>query len=169
MYNVAPYLGECLDSVLQQTLKDIEIVCVDDCSTDNSSFLLKKYAESDIRIRLFYNERNRDLSFTRNRGLKESCGEYVFFLDSDDALYDKEVLKELYTIAEQDDAELVSGRTVNWFPDESGKEYVVNTAVYPDQDIRGKSLSKCGFLSNNVIACNKLLRRSFSCGACYIF
>ena len=161
VYNVAPYLGECLDSVLQQTLKDIEIVCVDDCSTDNSSFLLKKYAESDIRIRLFYNERNRDLSFTRNRGLKESCGEYVFFLDSDYALYDNEVLKELYTIAEQDDAELVSGRTVNWFPDESGKEYVVNTAVYPDQDIRGKSLSKCGFLSNNVIACNKLLRRSF--------
>ena len=50
---------------------------------------------------------------------------------------------------------------MNWFPDESGKEYVVNTAVYPDQDIRGKSLSKCGFLSNNVIACNKLLRRSF--------
>ena len=44
VYNVAPYLGECLDSVLQQTLKDIEIVCVDDCSTDNSSFLLKKYA-----------------------------------------------------------------------------------------------------------------------------
>lgn len=41
VYNVAPYLGECLDSVLQQTLKDIEIVCVDDCSTDNSSFLLK--------------------------------------------------------------------------------------------------------------------------------
>ena len=40
VYNVAPYLGECLDSVLQQTLKDIEIVCVDDCSTDNSSFLL---------------------------------------------------------------------------------------------------------------------------------
>ncbi len=50
---------------------------------------------------------------------------------------------------------------MNWFPDESGKEYVVNTAVYPDQDIRGKSLSKCGLFSNNVIACNKLLRRSF--------
>ena len=48
VYNVAPYLGECLDSVIQQSLKDIEIVCVDDCSTDNSSFLLKKYAESDI-------------------------------------------------------------------------------------------------------------------------
>ena len=141
VYNVAPYLGECLDSVLQQSLKDIEIVCVDDCSTDNSSFLLKKYAESDIRIRLFYNERNRDLSFTRNRGLKESCGEYVFFLDSDDALYDNEVLKELYIIAEQDDAELVSGRTVNWFPDESGKEYVVNTAVYPDQEISLKMWS----------------------------
>ena len=50
---------------------------------------------------------------------------------------------------------------MNWFPDESGKEYVVNTAVYPDQDIRGKSLSRCGLFSNNVIACNKLLRRSF--------
>lgn len=49
VYNVAPYLGECLDSVIQQSLTDIEIICIDDCSTDDSSFLLKKYAESDIR------------------------------------------------------------------------------------------------------------------------
>lgn len=161
VYNVAPYLGECLDSVLQQSLKDIEIVCVDDCSTDGSLSLLHGYVNLDSRIRLFRNEKNQGSSVTRNRGLKESCGEYVFFLDSDDVLYDNESLKELYTIAEQDDAELVSGRTVDWFPDESGKEYVVNTEVYPNQNIRRQSLSKCGLLSNNVIACNKLLRRSF--------
>lgn len=161
VYNVARYLGECLDSVLQQSLKDIEIVCVDDCSTDDSLSLLHGYVKLDSRIRLFRNEKNQGSSVSRNRGLKESCGEYVFFLDSDDVLYDNEVLKELYTIAEQDDAELVSGRTVDWFPDESGKEYVVNTEVYPDQDIRRQSLSKCGLLSNNVIACNKLLRHSF--------
>lgn len=161
VYNVAPYLGECLDSVLAQSLRDIEIICVDDCSTDDSLSLLEKYAESDSRICVFANKRNRDLSFTRNRGLKEARGEYVFFLDSDDVLHDDEVLKELYTVAKKDNAELVSGRTVDWFPDEPEREYVVNTAIYPDQNIRKQSLLICGFLSNNVIACNKLLQRSF--------
>lgn len=53
VYNVAPYLGECLDSVIQQSLTDIEIICIDDCSTDDSLQLLQKYAVSDSRIAYF--------------------------------------------------------------------------------------------------------------------
>ncbi|WP_308774159.1 glycosyltransferase family A protein [uncultured Bilophila sp.] len=78
VYNVAPYLGECLDSVLAQSLRDIEIICVDDCSTDDSLRLLRKYAEGDSRVRVLSNDKNRDVSETRNRGIKESCGEYIF-------------------------------------------------------------------------------------------
>lgn len=83
VYNVESYLVQCLDSVLEQTLKDFEVICVNDGSTDNSLQILEKYASKDERIKII-NQENQGLSCARNSGIKEASGDYLFFLDSDD-------------------------------------------------------------------------------------
>ena len=84
VYNVEDYLKECLDSVLSQTLKDIEVICVDDCSTDDSLKILQEYANNDDRIKIIKNEKNSGQGFSRNEGIKKATGEYIGFVDSDD-------------------------------------------------------------------------------------
>lgn len=85
IYNVEQYLKECLDSLVNQTLQDIEIICVNDGSPDNSADVVRKYMQADSRIKLIEQE-NRGLSGARNAGLKVAKGEYVYFMDSDDWL-----------------------------------------------------------------------------------
>ena len=86
IYNVEKYLHQCLNSVINQTLKDIEIVCVEDCSTDDSAKILKEYARKDSRIVPIFHEKNRGCVVTRRDGVRKSTGEYILFLDSDDFL-----------------------------------------------------------------------------------
>ena len=83
VFNVEMYLKECLDSVLGQTLKDIEVICVDDGSTDASPQMLREYAEKDERLKIIYQE-NKGAGTARNVGMKEARGKYLFFMDSDD-------------------------------------------------------------------------------------
>lgn len=85
IYNVEKYISRCLDSVINQTYKKIEIICVDDGSPDNSIKILKEYEKKDSRIKIIRQE-SRGLSGARNTGIKNSRGEYIFFLDSDDWL-----------------------------------------------------------------------------------
>ena len=85
VYNAEKYLRRCLDSVCGQTLDDIEIICVDDGSTDNSLKILKEYEEKDKRITVLHQE-NKGQSIARNQGLRISAGEYVWFVDADDYL-----------------------------------------------------------------------------------
>lgn len=84
VYNNAPYLDECLDSVIRQTVNDIEIICVNDASTDNSLEILKKYEKLDKRIKVINLEKNGGVSNARNIALDNINGKYVCFLDSDD-------------------------------------------------------------------------------------
>ena len=83
VYNVEKYLKQCIDSVINQTLKDIEIICVDDGSTDNSLNILKEYALKDERI-VIIRQKNKHAGVARNQGLKIAKGKYIHFLDSDD-------------------------------------------------------------------------------------
>lgn len=85
-YNAAPYLGECLESVIAQTFRDIEIIVVDDGSTDATAEIARNFAASDSRIRLL-SKPNGGQSSARNFGLRESLGRFVCFVDSDDLLY----------------------------------------------------------------------------------
>ena len=87
VYNVEKYLRECLDSVVRQTLEDIEVVCVDDGSTDGSAAILAEYAAKDRRIRVL-SQPNGGLGAARNAGMDAASGKYVYFLDSDDWLAD---------------------------------------------------------------------------------
>lgn len=84
VYNAEPFLPTCLDSLLDQTLKDIQVVCIDDCSTDNSLQLLRRYADRDPRIEVIALAENHGQAYARNQGLLIVRGEYVCFLDSDD-------------------------------------------------------------------------------------
>ena len=83
VYNVENYLGKCLDSLINQTYKDIEIICINDGSTDNSLNILREYEQMDSRI-IIIDQKNGGLSNARNIGLKEAAGEYIMFVDSDD-------------------------------------------------------------------------------------
>lgn len=106
VYNVEQYVDECLASVCSQTIADMEIICIDDGSTDGSLTLLKTWERKDSRIRLLCNDRNRGLSYTRNCGLKNAQGKYIYFLDSDDKLFPN-ALEYLYNLAEKEKTDCI--------------------------------------------------------------
>lgn len=83
VYNTEKYLDRCIESLLNQTYKNMELVIVEDCSTDSSRKLLKKYKDNK-NIKIFYNKENRGLSYSRNYGLKKSTGDFIGYIDSDD-------------------------------------------------------------------------------------
>ena len=83
VYNVEKYLHQCMDSLVQQTLTDIEIICVDDGSTDNSLAILQEYAQRDSRI-IVLQQKNSGAGVARNTGMKIVKGEYLAIVDSDD-------------------------------------------------------------------------------------
>lgn len=93
IYNVESYLAQCLDSVLGQSYKNIEVICIDDGSTDSSGAIAQQYASKDSRIH-FFTQANAGQSTARNKGLDNATGEYVAFIDSDDYI-DREFIKEL--------------------------------------------------------------------------
>lgn len=88
IYNMENYLEECLNSLINQTLKDIEIICINDGSTDNSLEILKEYAKNDTRIRIF-SQVNQGQGIARNKGIKIAKGEYLLFVDPDDYINSK--------------------------------------------------------------------------------
>ena len=104
VYNVENYLRECLDSITNQTVKDIEIICIDDGSSDNSPDILKEYQKKDSRIKIITKENGGQAS-ARNLGIKEAQGEYIAFIDSDDFI-EAEMLEKLYTKAKDDNLDI---------------------------------------------------------------
>ena len=102
VYNVEEWLPACLDSVLAQTLEDIEVICVDDCSPDNCAEILADYASRDSRMRVVALDQNSGQGVARNVGFAASCGHYAYFLDSDDMVA-PEALEELVARADADE------------------------------------------------------------------
>lgn len=86
VYNVAQYIRECLDSILNQTFSDFEIICVDDCSTDNTPYIIEEYIKKDERIRMIRHQNNSGPGIARNTGIDDAKGEYIIFIDSDDSV-----------------------------------------------------------------------------------
>ena len=105
VYNAEKYLRECLDSVIGQALQDIEIICVDDGSTDSSLSVLQKYAAKDTRLKIVV-QANQGAAAARNVGMAVAQGEYLAFLDADD-LYCPEALQTAYACATKSNADMV--------------------------------------------------------------
>ena len=115
VYQVAPYLRECLDSILAQTFEDWEMLLVDDGSTDGSEKICDEYGTRDVRIRVFHQE-HRGPSAARNKALDHAMGLYYTMVDSDDVLVSPDYLKILYDVLLQNDADMsVCGHI--WFLD----------------------------------------------------
>ncbi len=104
VYNIEKYLAKCLDSLINQTLEDIEIICVNDGSTDNSAEILNEYAQKDCRIKII-NQDNAGLSAARNTGINAANGEYIGYVDSDDWI-DLNFYEKLYNAAKDTDADI---------------------------------------------------------------
>ena len=112
VYNTEKYLRKCLDSVVNQTLKDLEIICIDDGSTDSSLQILKEYARKDSRI-VIIKQRNKHAGVARNNGLKIAKGEFIHFLDSDDWL-ELNAYEKLYDIIKNTGADLVKFKAYSY-------------------------------------------------------
>ena len=105
VYNCEKYIKRCLDSILNQTYKDIEIILIDDGSSDNSLSIANNFAEKDNRVKVFHHENN-GVSYTRNRGIKLAQGEYIQFVDCDDYI-DANMTETLVNRIEEFDTDLV--------------------------------------------------------------
>ena len=106
VYNAEKYLRKCLDSVIHQTFSDIEIICVNDCSQDNSLSILREYEKKDARVKVINCVQNNRQAVARNIGLEMAMGKYIAFVDDDDWI-DGDRYERLYRVAEEEKADVV--------------------------------------------------------------
>ncbi|MGN0929837.1 MAG: glycosyltransferase [Alphaproteobacteria bacterium] len=106
VYNAEKTLKRCLDALLKQTYKNLEIVCVDDCSVDNSFEILNEYASKDSRVKVFRNDVNKGVGYTRQKGLDSSTSEYIMWCDSDD-WYEPNMCKKMINAMIKNDVDMV--------------------------------------------------------------
>ena len=157
VYNVEEYLQRCLDSVVNQTLTDLEIICVNDGSTDNSSKILEQYAQQDKRIKIL-TQNNRGLSAARNTALEAISSEYFTFLDSDDWV-DLNFYEKLYNKAKKFDADIAMADFIRTGPNKRKirlnlKEEKVYTTI--EDKIKAANLFKEGCVWNKIYKKDKL-------------
>lgn len=136
IYNVEKYLNRCLDSLLGQTLKEIEIIAVNDGSTDSSPNILNEYALKDPRIKVI-NKHNGGVSSARNDGLSMACGEYIGFVDPDDWA-DHEMYEAMYHHAINENVDIVMCTYIREFGGHSKvkKFQLPNKTIYKDHEVR---------------------------------
>ena len=113
IYNSEQYIDRCVQSLLNQTLRDIEIILVDDGSTDSSGKLCDKYASEDSRVRVIHNK-NSGMGVSYNTGIKLANGEYIGFLESDDAAQEN-MFEDLYDLAKKQDLDIAKSAWFNYF------------------------------------------------------
>lgn len=156
VYNVEKYLSKCLDSVCNQTLKDIEIICVNDCSTDNSLQILKNFARKDKRIKIINVEVNKGAAAARNVGMISAQGEYLNFIDSDDWIDVSYIEEMVYTI-EKNNCDIVLNTNIFL-------EYPNIKKKYPSQkfNLDGEFINRIDAINKTfVLPVAKLYRMQF--------
>jgi glycosyltransferase involved in cell wall biosynthesis len=116
VYNTEPYIKECLDSCINQTYTNLEIICINDGSTDNSLKVLEQYAKTDKRIKVI-NKKNEGVGIARNTGIEAATGEWISFLDSDDLFSGTRAIETFVEAAERHNLDYVLSNW-NWYDDE---------------------------------------------------
>lgn len=163
IYNVDAYIRQGLDTVVGQSLKEIEIICVDDGSTDNSYSILEEYAQKDHRITLIQ-QKNQGAGVARNTGLTLATGKYLLFLDPDD-FFELTMLEELYERAEKTAAEVVICHAKG-FNDKDQCEYEIHR-YYNEKNVPKKDIFSYFDMKETIFSTfgfapwNKLVLRSF--------
>lgn len=172
IYNAEKYLRQCLDSLLRQSLDSIEIICVDDCSTDKSLQILEEYLQYDRHIHIVKNVINSGAGESRNIGMKMAHGEYLAFLDADD-FFEPTFLELTYNKAEKENADILIFDYTR-YDNQSSNTYECSVPLW-----YSKRVGKDGYISganrkymlNTIpsVPWNKLYRRVFVEGANIIF
>jgi len=153
VYNEEKFLEESVDSILNQTFKDWELVIVNDCSTDNSLNIIKSYMKKDKRIRLVNNKKNGGCPDSRNDGLKISKGEYIAILDGDDVSHPKRLEKEVNYLEKNPHIFLVGSSAV--YINEEGKE-IRRFRKYNDHEMLAWRLPQsCGIVHSSIMFRNE--------------
>lgn len=163
VYNAEKYLHACMDSMIRQSMEGIQVICIDDGSTDHSLQILEAYAQKDRRITVLQ-EMHKGAASARNTGMKYARGQYICFLDSDD-IFEPDLMEELYTSATGYQAEIaiceydtnIDG-TATDFMDLVGKRYMGN---YAKKTFRIQELPVDAFLIWNTAPWTKLYRLDF--------
>lgn len=157
-YNVERFLAKCLDSIINQTLRDIEIICVNDCSSDKTPEILEAFSKKDERIKIINHEKNRGLSAARNSGMSKALGDYIAFVDSDDYI-DKTMLEKLYNKAEKTESELVIGNVNLYFEDTGTCKVFRDTRFFTFLSGRVFTLTEYPALVSCIAAWDRLYKR----------
>ena len=181
IYNVEKYLRDCVDSIINQSFKNYELILVDDGSPDNCGKICDEYADKYEFIKVFH-KKNGGLSDARNFGIKKATGEYLVFLDSDDYWQDKDALHNISRIIKRDDSDIVIIGTSKYFEStkkmiktnkiketgKSTKEFILKNNIYKacaNDKIVKKSIIKennlyfpKGYLSEDIEWCGRLLK-----------
>lgn len=149
VYNVAQFLPRCLDSIIHQSFKNVEIICVNDGSTDSSLSILEEYVQKDKRV-VVLNQKNMGLSEARNNGLKVAKGKWVSFIDSDDWV-DLDFFKTLLDLGEKNQSDIVM----------SGMKFVTDNDISNNNIpnlVSDKFCEKIDYLSNGSV-CDKIFKK----------
>ena len=163
IYNAGDYLTRAIGDVLSQTLSELELICVNDGSTDNSLSIVKSFMKKDQRIKLI-NEKNAGTSVARNVGLEAASGQYIIFLDADD-FYEKNLLKLLYEAAEKDNLDVAVAK-FDIYNDNQNKFSLPmeepHSGIFVDNSVSSKNEYPDFILSSTTgYVWNKLFRTTF--------
>ena len=152
VYNVEEYLKECLESIINQTYKDIEIICVDDCSPDKSADIIKEYALKDNRIKYIKHTENKFQGGARNTGIISAKGKYITFVDSDDYIIDMDCYKQAVYNLEKHNADI---SIFSFTEEKKGQKfnYKLSSSV-----LGIKSLNSSNFTKVHCSPCNKIFK-----------
>lgn len=156
VYKVEAYLKECLDSVVGQTYKNLEIILIDDGSPDNSGNMCDEYAQNDLRIKVIHKQ-NGGLSSARNAGLEIATGEYVCFIDSDDVI-DERYIEILHSMCIENNVD-VAVCDIKRFTDVIEKESETNEVKLINSRELQSKMYVHGEATQVVIVCNKLYKK----------
>ncbi len=159
VYNAELFISRCLESVCKQTLKDIEIICVNDCSSDNTLAILEEYLKKDNRLRVFTNIQNEGPAPSRNKGLNIANGEYIYFIDSDDWI-DSDYLEKMLFAIENTNSDIVLNINIMNDYGKTSSLYVHQTFKEVAQE--GESIQAVrAILDTPVVIWARLYRKSY--------
>lgn len=155
VHNGEIHLRECLESITNQSLKNIQIICINDHSTDRTSDIINEMIAKDSRITIISNPQNIGAGASRNIGIKHACGEYISFVDSDDFI-SCNFLENMYFGAKREDADVCATPNLIFYPSNAKKR----TGIKSNKSIT-TPLEKREIILSSGVACNKIYKKSF--------
>ena len=130
VYNTEKFIDTCLESCITQTMKDIEIIIVNDCTPDNAMSIAENFAKNDSRIKIINQEKNTRQGGARNNGVKHASGEYIWFVDSDDFV-DVNACQILYDLVKKDDLEILQFTSCDFCEKNGQRTFAINMLNNP--------------------------------------